>query len=131
MNNVGAVVLSRYPRWFTLGHIEAQQCELASTMLSAARGKSRNFVLVHRCKPYTQKYQISSSNYILDCNVNAPIPSPRCKRIQLFLKKWARCIFQIVTIEYFNLIPQMTCYGCVQYWIQGRETFTVPHSCSN
>ena len=38
MNNVGAVVLSRYPRWFTLGHIEAQQCELASTMLSAARG---------------------------------------------------------------------------------------------
>lgn len=40
MNNVGAVVLSRYPRWFTLGHIEIQQCELASTMLSAARGKT-------------------------------------------------------------------------------------------
>ncbi len=40
MNNVGAAVLSRYPRWFTLGHIEAQQCELASTMLSAARGKT-------------------------------------------------------------------------------------------
>lgn len=40
MNNVGAAVLSRYPRWFTLGHIEAQQCELASTMLGAARGES-------------------------------------------------------------------------------------------
>ncbi|XP_064476945.1 zinc finger SWIM domain-containing protein 5-like isoform X2 [Ornithodoros turicata] len=28
---------SRYPRWFTLGHIEVQQCALASTMLSAAK----------------------------------------------------------------------------------------------
>ena len=42
MNNVGSVVLSRYPRWFTLGHIETQQCELASTMLSAAKGKKGN-----------------------------------------------------------------------------------------
>lgn len=32
-------VLSRYPRWFTLGHIEVQQCALASTMLSAAKSK--------------------------------------------------------------------------------------------
>lgn len=31
-------VLSRYPRWYTLGHIEVQQCALASTMLSAAKG---------------------------------------------------------------------------------------------
>ncbi|KAK9497995.1 hypothetical protein O3M35_003886 [Rhynocoris fuscipes] len=31
-------VLSRYPRWFTLGHIETQQCALASTMLAAAKG---------------------------------------------------------------------------------------------
>ncbi|GFT99338.1 zinc finger SWIM domain-containing protein 5 [Nephila pilipes] len=30
-------VLTRYPRWFTLGHIEVQQCALASTMLSAAK----------------------------------------------------------------------------------------------
>ncbi|XP_065337234.1 zinc finger SWIM domain-containing protein 4-like [Cloeon dipterum] len=29
----------RYPRWFTLGHIETQQCALASTMLSAAKGE--------------------------------------------------------------------------------------------
>ena len=36
--NVSSLVLSRYPRWFTLGHIEAQQCALASTMLSAAKG---------------------------------------------------------------------------------------------
>ncbi|XP_022255372.1 zinc finger SWIM domain-containing protein 5-like, partial [Limulus polyphemus] len=35
---LNAAVLARYPRWFTLGHIEAQQCSLASTMLSAAKG---------------------------------------------------------------------------------------------
>uniref|UniRef100_T1IH18 SWIM-type domain-containing protein n=1 Tax=Strigamia maritima TaxID=126957 RepID=T1IH18_STRMM len=35
--NVSSIVLSRYPRWFTLGHIETQQCALASTMLSAAK----------------------------------------------------------------------------------------------
>jgi hypothetical protein len=38
--HVSSLVLSRYPRWFTLGHIETQQCALASTMLSAAKGKS-------------------------------------------------------------------------------------------
>lgn len=36
--NMSSLVLSRYPRWFTLGHIETQQCLLASTMLSAAKG---------------------------------------------------------------------------------------------
>ena len=36
--NGGAAVLSRYPRWFTLAHIEAQQCDIAATMLSAAKG---------------------------------------------------------------------------------------------
>ncbi|MGH0143480.1 UNVERIFIED_CONTAM: hypothetical protein FKN15_046208 [Acipenser sinensis] len=33
-----SVVPSRYPRWFTLGHLESLQCELASTMLTAAKG---------------------------------------------------------------------------------------------
>uniref|UniRef100_A0A669E3R9 Zinc finger, SWIM-type containing 5 n=1 Tax=Oreochromis niloticus TaxID=8128 RepID=A0A669E3R9_ORENI len=33
-----SIVPSRYPRWFTLGHLESQQCELASTMLTAAKG---------------------------------------------------------------------------------------------
>ena len=36
-----SVVPSRYPRWFTLGHLESQQCELASTMLTAAKGEHR------------------------------------------------------------------------------------------
>ena len=34
----GQQVLSRYPRWFTLSHLEAQQCDLAATMLNAAKG---------------------------------------------------------------------------------------------
>ena len=34
-----AAVLSRFPRWFTLGHIEAQQCDLAAHMLSACKGE--------------------------------------------------------------------------------------------
>ncbi|KAI5709667.1 hypothetical protein M8J75_002174 [Diaphorina citri] len=36
---VSSLILSRYPRWFTLGHIETQQCALASTMLSTAKGE--------------------------------------------------------------------------------------------
>ncbi|KAK7601487.1 hypothetical protein V9T40_008928 [Parthenolecanium corni] len=38
-SNVSSIALSRYPRWFTIGHIETQQCALASTMLSAAKGE--------------------------------------------------------------------------------------------
>lgn len=37
--NVSSLVLSRYPRWFTLGHIETQQCTLACTMINAAKSK--------------------------------------------------------------------------------------------
>jgi len=39
INNVGSVVLSRFPRWFILGYVEGQQCELACTLLNAAKGK--------------------------------------------------------------------------------------------
>lgn len=37
-NNIGSALLSRFPRWFILGHIEGQQCELACTLLAAAKG---------------------------------------------------------------------------------------------
>ncbi|XP_025933291.1 zinc finger SWIM domain-containing protein 6 isoform X3 [Apteryx rowi] len=37
-HHIASVVPNRYPRWFTLSHIESQQCELASTMLTAAKG---------------------------------------------------------------------------------------------
>lgn len=37
-HHIVSVVPNRYPRWFTLSHIESQQCELASTMLTAAKG---------------------------------------------------------------------------------------------
>lgn len=38
-NASSSLMISRSPRWFTLGHIETQQCALSSTMLSAAKGK--------------------------------------------------------------------------------------------
>lgn len=37
-HHIVSVVPSRLPRWFTLSHIETQQSELASTMLTAAKG---------------------------------------------------------------------------------------------
>ena len=36
---VSSLVLSRYPRWFTLTHIETQQCALACTMINAAKSE--------------------------------------------------------------------------------------------
>ncbi|XP_075885784.1 zinc finger SWIM domain-containing protein 6-like [Nelusetta ayraudi] len=40
-HHIVSVVPNRLPRWFTLSHIETQQCELASTMLTAAKGNAR------------------------------------------------------------------------------------------
>ena len=37
---MNAVLMGRYPRWFVLGHIESQQCELAGCMMTAAKGES-------------------------------------------------------------------------------------------
>ncbi|XP_016073462.1 PREDICTED: zinc finger SWIM domain-containing protein 4 isoform X2 [Miniopterus natalensis] len=37
-NPLDSVVTNRFPRWFILGHLETRQCELASTMLTAAKG---------------------------------------------------------------------------------------------
>ena len=37
-SSMNAVLMGRYPRWFVLGHIESQQCELASCMITAAKG---------------------------------------------------------------------------------------------
>ncbi len=46
-NHHSSFVLSRVPRWFTLGHIESQQCALASTMLSAAKGRGRGDTILY------------------------------------------------------------------------------------
>jgi hypothetical protein len=47
--HVSSLMLSRYPRWFTLGHIETQQCALASTMLSAAKGLTLVDIFKYHC----------------------------------------------------------------------------------
>ena len=38
-------VMNRLPRWFTIGHIESQQCALASRMLNAAKGTPLHTIL--------------------------------------------------------------------------------------
>ncbi|XP_046717014.1 zinc finger SWIM domain-containing protein 6 isoform X1 [Silurus meridionalis] len=45
-HNIVSVVPNRYARWFTISHIESQQCELASTMLTAAKGDARRLETV-------------------------------------------------------------------------------------
>ncbi|XP_064296077.1 zinc finger SWIM domain-containing protein 6 isoform X1 [Phalacrocorax carbo] len=45
-HHIASVVPNQYPRWFTLSHIESQQCELASTMLTAAKGDVRRLETV-------------------------------------------------------------------------------------
>ncbi|OPJ87100.1 hypothetical protein AV530_015463 [Patagioenas fasciata monilis] len=59
-HHIASVVPNRYPRWFTLSHIESQQCELASTMLTAAKGD------VHRLETVLESIQknIHSSSHI-------------------------------------------------------------------
>ncbi|XP_012313248.2 zinc finger SWIM domain-containing protein 4 [Aotus nancymaae] len=37
-NPLDSIMSNRFPRWFILGHLETHQCELASTMLTAAKG---------------------------------------------------------------------------------------------
>lgn len=37
---------SPYPRWWTLGHLETQQCSLSSTMMSAAKGDTKRLSAV-------------------------------------------------------------------------------------
>uniref|UniRef100_A0A7N5ZVT7 ZSWIM4-8 C-terminal domain-containing protein n=1 Tax=Anabas testudineus TaxID=64144 RepID=A0A7N5ZVT7_ANATE len=56
-----SIVPSRYPRWFTLGHLESQQCELASTMLTAAKG---SWVLMLRTVLEAIQKNIHSSSLI-------------------------------------------------------------------
>nr|XP_006003722.1 PREDICTED: zinc finger SWIM domain-containing protein 4 isoform X2 [Latimeria chalumnae] len=40
-NHLDPIGPNQLPRWFILGHLETQQCELASTMLTAAKGDTK------------------------------------------------------------------------------------------
>lgn len=42
-----AIASSRFPRWFILGHLETRQCELASAMLTAAKGEDSDPHVLH------------------------------------------------------------------------------------
>lgn len=39
-NPLDSIMSNRFPRWFILGHLETRQCELASAMLTAAKGEA-------------------------------------------------------------------------------------------
>ncbi|ESP05158.1 hypothetical protein LOTGIDRAFT_208096 [Lottia gigantea] len=56
--NIGSAILSRFPRWFVLSRIESQQCELASTLLAAAKGDTSRLRGVLEC---AQRHIHSSS----------------------------------------------------------------------
>ena len=60
--NVSSLVLSRYPRWFTLGHIETQQCTLACTMINAAKSKLVQMVYIYNA-------------HNVEYNVHKPFPN--------------------------------------------------------
>ena len=57
--NAAALVLSRFPRWFTLGHIENQQSALASTLIVAAK---ENLVQLTAVLESAQRHIHSSSH---------------------------------------------------------------------
>ena len=57
--NAAALVLSRFPRWFTLGHIENQQSSLASTLIIAAKD---NIVQLTAILEAAQRHVHSSSH---------------------------------------------------------------------
>ena len=48
-NPLDSIMSNRFPRWFILGHLETRQCELASAMLTAAKGEDHG--CPHRCPP--------------------------------------------------------------------------------
>ncbi|XP_070195342.1 zinc finger SWIM domain-containing protein 5-like [Littorina saxatilis] len=58
MNNVGSAMLSRFPRWFVLSHVEIQQCQLAATLLAAAKNDVVRLQQVLEC---AQRHIHSSS----------------------------------------------------------------------
>lgn len=72
-HHIVSVVPNRYPRWFTLSHIESQQCELASTMLTAAKGADINAYYTQKMV-YTADFQIVSAVHTLN-QINAALIS--------------------------------------------------------
>lgn len=63
-HHIVSVVPNRLPRWFTLSHIETQQCELASTMLTAAKGTCAVVVsdlLIFKIQPLLDSFRAAGS----------------------------------------------------------------------
>ena len=50
INNIASSVLTRFPRWFILGHVEGQQCDLGWTLLAAAKGWYPDCIIIYLVK---------------------------------------------------------------------------------
>ncbi|XP_074640824.1 zinc finger SWIM domain-containing protein 5-like [Tubulanus polymorphus] len=79
--NVGSVVLSRHPRWFTLGHIESQQRELAATMLNAAKRDMTRLRTVletaqRNIHNYSQLFKLAQDAFKMATPVDGPKHMP-------------------------------------------------------
>eukprot|EP00095_Tigriopus_kingsejongensis_P008306 maker-scaffold871_size86487-snap-gene-0.22 protein:Tk08306 transcript:maker-scaffold871_size86487-snap-gene-0.22-mRNA-1 annotation:"hypothetical protein DAPPUDRAFT_306274" len=74
-HNDPSFAISRFPRWFTLGHIEAEQSTLASTMLHAAKG---DLIQLRTVMEVSQK-SVHSSTHLFKLAQDAfryALPSP-------------------------------------------------------
>ncbi|XP_010181925.1 PREDICTED: zinc finger SWIM domain-containing protein 6-like, partial [Mesitornis unicolor] len=113
-HHIASVVPNRYPRWFTLSHIESQQCELASTMLTAAKGDVRRLETVLES---IQK-NIHSSSHIFKLAQDAfkiatlmdNLPDITLLKVSLELGLQVFPLFIITTVEDRNLT--------LRWWVQ-------------
>ncbi|KAL2305527.1 hypothetical protein Nmel_007518, partial [Mimus melanotis] len=106
-HHIASVVPNRYPRWFTLSHIESQQCELASTMLTAAKGD------VQRLETVLESIQknIHSSSHIFRLAQDAfkiatlmdSLPDITLLKVSLELGLQVLPLFIVITVEDRNL----------------------------
>lgn len=117
--NPSSVMLNRYPRWFTLGHIETQQCTLASTMLSAAKG-----LLI--CRRLYLRFlfviRILLLFFLFPPHPSLPPQSPVL-----------RCCITLVNNNPFCFHPphQESCFDWEPYWNPHNDTYTARRICSN
>ncbi|XP_010285615.1 PREDICTED: zinc finger SWIM domain-containing protein 6-like [Phaethon lepturus] len=119
-HHIASVVPNRYPHWFTLSHIESQQCELASTMLTAAKGDVRRLETVLES---IQK-NIHSSSHIFKLAQDAfkiatlmdSLPDITLLKVSLELGLQVFPLFIITTVEDRNLT--------LCWWVQLFKSLT-------
>ncbi|KAL5017228.1 hypothetical protein ScPMuIL_006817 [Solemya velum] len=80
-NSLGSAMLSRFPRWFILGFVEGQQCELACTLLAAAKGDIHRLrtvleVAQRHTHSSSQLFKLAQDAFVIATPVDAPKHMP-------------------------------------------------------